>query len=82
MTEWKGSPCPYSPDTAWIDESTGERVDATTGERVRPSVMNAAPIMFSAIERAVLAIDALEGSLPADADNALRSALAAARGEG
>ena len=31
--EWSGSPCPIDPDNFWIDDETGERVNATTGER-------------------------------------------------
>lgn len=34
--EWSGSPDPDSPDTHWIDDATGERVDAVTGERTPP----------------------------------------------
>ncbi|MGB3833777.1 MAG: hypothetical protein WA975_18150 [Mesorhizobium sp.] len=32
-TEWSGSPCPKDPDNFWIDDATGERVNAVTGER-------------------------------------------------
>jgi hypothetical protein len=31
--EWTGSPCPHDPDNFWIDDKTGERVNAHTGER-------------------------------------------------
>jgi hypothetical protein len=31
--EWTGSPCPIDPDNFWIDDFTGERVNAETGER-------------------------------------------------
>lgn len=31
--EWSGSPCPRDPDNFWIDDATGERVNAATGER-------------------------------------------------
>lgn len=31
--EWSGSPDPAAPDTHWIDDATGERVNAETGER-------------------------------------------------
>lgn len=34
--EWSGSPCPADPDNFWIDDATGERVDARTGERSPP----------------------------------------------
>jgi hypothetical protein len=30
---WSGSPCPLDPDNFWMDDDTGERVDARTGER-------------------------------------------------
>lgn len=30
---WSGSPCPDDPDNFWIDDVTGERVNAATGER-------------------------------------------------
>lgn len=33
LKEWSGSPCPIDPDNFWIDDETGERVNATTGER-------------------------------------------------
>lgn len=33
VREWAGSPCPIDPDNYWIDDVTGERVDALTGER-------------------------------------------------
>lgn len=32
-TEWGGSPDPLDPDNYWIDDQTGERIDAKTGER-------------------------------------------------
>ncbi len=31
--EWSGSPDPDDPDNFWIDDVTGERVNAYTGER-------------------------------------------------
>jgi hypothetical protein len=31
--EWSGSPDPTDPDNFWIDDETGERVNAETGER-------------------------------------------------
>jgi len=31
---WTGSPCPRDPDNFWIDDKTGERVNAKTGQRV------------------------------------------------
>ena len=31
--EWSGSPDPDDPDNFWIDDETGERVNAITGER-------------------------------------------------
>lgn len=34
--EWSGSPCPADPDNFWIDDATGERVDARTGKRSPP----------------------------------------------
>jgi hypothetical protein len=33
--EWIGSPDPTDPDNFWIDDETGERVNAHTGERRR-----------------------------------------------
>ena len=33
--EWLGSPDPDDPDNFWIDDETGERVNAHTGERTR-----------------------------------------------
>ena len=30
---WSGSPDPFDPDNFWIDDDTGERVNAATGER-------------------------------------------------
>lgn len=33
--EWSGSPCPADPDNFWIDDETGERVNAATGERTK-----------------------------------------------
>ena len=35
MTVWSGSPCPKDPDNYWIDDVTGERVSALTGERTK-----------------------------------------------
>lgn len=35
---WSGSPCPLDPDNYWIDDKTGERVNAKTGERTPPDV--------------------------------------------
>lgn len=35
--EWSGSLDPKDPDNFWIDDDTGERVNATTGERTPPS---------------------------------------------
>ena len=34
--EWSGSPDPLDPDNYWIDDETGERVNAITGERMLP----------------------------------------------
>lgn len=31
--EWSGHPDPSDPDNFWIDDATGERVNAATGER-------------------------------------------------
>jgi hypothetical protein len=31
--EWSGYPDPTDPDNFWIDDETGERVSALTGER-------------------------------------------------
>ncbi len=31
--EWSGSPDPTDPDNFWIDDDTGERINAHTGER-------------------------------------------------
>ncbi len=31
--EWSGTPDPKDPDNFWIDDETGERVNAKTGER-------------------------------------------------
>lgn len=36
--EWSGSPDPDDPDNFWIDDETGERVNAITGERTPPKV--------------------------------------------
>jgi hypothetical protein len=36
QTEWSGSPDPNDPDNYWIDDKTGERVNAKTGERTKP----------------------------------------------
>ncbi|MGK2884347.1 MAG: hypothetical protein ACSLE8_06160 [Rhodococcus sp. (in: high G+C Gram-positive bacteria)] len=33
---WSSSPCPLDPDNFWIDDATGERVNAKTGERTAP----------------------------------------------
>ena len=37
MKEWSGSLCPIDPANFWIDDVTGERVNALTNER---SVIN------------------------------------------
>lgn len=31
--EWSGSQCDIAPDTCWIDDETGEHVNAETGAR-------------------------------------------------
>ena len=31
--EWSGGLCDITPDACWIDDATGEHVDATTGKR-------------------------------------------------
>jgi hypothetical protein len=36
-TEWSGHPDPSDPDNYWIDDATGERVNALTGERSLPT---------------------------------------------
>lgn len=33
---WTGEPDPNDPDNYWIDDDTGERVNAATGERTKP----------------------------------------------
>ena len=33
---WSGTPDPKDPDNFWIDDETGERVCAKTGERTAP----------------------------------------------
>ena len=35
VKEWSGSPDPSDPDNFWIDDVTGERVNAKTGERTQ-----------------------------------------------
>lgn len=30
---WSGTLCPHDPDNCWIDDKTGEHVNAVTGER-------------------------------------------------
>lgn len=37
QSEWSGSPCPDDPDNFWIDDETGDRVCAKTGERASPT---------------------------------------------
>jgi len=34
-TEWSGTPDPTDPDNYWLDDETGERVCAATGERTK-----------------------------------------------
>jgi hypothetical protein len=36
IPEWSGYPDPTDPDNFWIDDETGERVNAWTGERTPP----------------------------------------------
>lgn len=36
MFEWSGSPSPEAPDDWWVDDGTGEYVNAETGERFSP----------------------------------------------
>ena len=36
--QWSGAPDPTDPDNFWIDDATGERVNAHTGERTAPPV--------------------------------------------
>jgi hypothetical protein len=36
-TEWSGFPDPTDPDNFWIDDVTGERVNASSGERSSPA---------------------------------------------
>jgi hypothetical protein len=35
LRQWSGSPCPLDPDNYWVDDETGERVNAITGERTQ-----------------------------------------------
>lgn len=35
-SKWSGRPDPDDPDNYWIDDATGERVNAETGERTQP----------------------------------------------
>lgn len=47
---WSGSPDPADPDNYWIDDKTGERVSAKTGERSRieaeaASLMRTGPVL-------------------------------------
>jgi len=37
--EWSGYPDPADPDNYWIDDATGERVSAATGERFPARVL-------------------------------------------
>ena len=37
LPEWSGHPDPNDPDNFWIDDKTGERVNADTGERTAPT---------------------------------------------
>ena len=39
--EWSGSLDPTDPDNFWIDDTTGERVNAKTGERTPPPTLHA-----------------------------------------
>lgn len=56
--EWSGSCCPRDPDNCWIDDATGEHVNATTGERTRQhpldanaqALIAAAPDLLAALE--------------------------------
>ena len=33
-SEWSGSLCPQDPDNCWIDDATGEHINATTNARM------------------------------------------------
>ena len=36
--QWSGSPCPIAPDTCWVDDATGEHVNALTGARSKEHI--------------------------------------------
>lgn len=38
-TEWSGAECPMQPADCWIDDETGEHVNATTNERTTQHVV-------------------------------------------
>ena len=39
--EWSGSPSPEAPDTWWVDDETGEYVNAETNDRMAPDAARA-----------------------------------------
>ncbi len=41
--EWSASPCPVDPDNYWIDDETGERVNADTGKRTKIVISRVEP---------------------------------------
>jgi hypothetical protein len=56
VKEWNGSPDPADPDNFWIDDATGERVNATTGERIKPMNMK---YVFKIAKTIVVEVEAL-----------------------
>ena len=46
VTEWSGYPDPHDPDHYWIDDVTGERVNAHTGERSDPGPVSRTPCLI------------------------------------
>jgi hypothetical protein len=44
-TEWSGAECPVAPGECWVDDVTGEHVNATTSDRTAQHVVVAYCVM-------------------------------------
>lgn len=57
--DWSGSPDPADPDNYWIDDDTGERVSAATGERTNPRAQTATRQYYTDEKGLVRSVDDL-----------------------
>lgn len=68
--EWSGSCCPQAPDTCWIDDSTAEHVNASTGVRTpEHPVYELRRVFYNAANGDIQSFGTSEYATPADGYN-------------